>query len=410
MHGELIRVLRQSAAAMLATLAAAGCAGRHGDPLWPEPRALGRNIRALGPAGEHVGPASGPGEPAEPTGDLTLREALALALARSPALGAASWTVRAADAMALQEGLPPNPEVRVRMDDFGGTGEMEGTRYSEQGIRLSQVIELGGKAAKRRRAARLEAALCGWDYETARLDVLTETTKAFVAVLAAQKRLAAAQEMHDMAEEVHSTVSKRVRGGAGSDLEIEETRIELGDSRIEVEQAQQALEAARGVLASHWGAKTPTFREAVGDLEDISPTQVPAWEQVAVRIEGNPDVSRWETEARVRQAALEREKANGIPDVRVLFGGRRLEETGDYGYSAALEVSLPIFDRNQGSIREARFNCVKARYERRAATMLAVATLRQAYQAMSTSHRTAALLKNEVLPAARRAGPSKGAR
>ena len=403
MHGKLARILRHSATAMLVTLGAVGCAERDPEPLWPEPRALGRDIRAFRPVGGAAKPVARSIEVEEPAGTIRLREALALALVRSPKLAAASWAVRAADARALQEGLMPNPEVRVRMDDFGGAGEFEGTRYSEQGIRLSQVIELGGKAAKRRRTARLEAALCGWDYETTRLDVFTETTKAFVAVLAAQKRLAAAQEMHDLAEQVMSLVSRRVRGGAGSDLETDEARIELGSSRIDLEQARQALEADRAVLASHWDEKSPRFRGAIGDLEDMSPTQIPPWEQVLARIEGNPDVSRWETEARMRQAALEREKANGIPDVRVLLGNRRLEETGDYGYSVALEVSLPIFDRNQGSIREARFNCVKARYEHRAATMVAVATLRQAYQSLSISRRTAVLLKNEVLPAAQRA-------
>ena len=403
MHGKLARILRHSATAMLVTLGAVGCAERDLEPLWPEPRALGRDIRVLRPAGESAQPLAEPIRVEEPAGTLTLRGALALALARSPELAAASWAVRAAEARALQEGLIPNPEVRVQMDDFGGTGEFEGTRYSEQRIRLSQVIELGGKAAKRQRAAGLEAALCGWDYETTRLDVFTETAKAFAVVLATQKRLAAAQEMHDLAEQVMSLVSRRVRGGAGSDLESEEARIELGTSRIELERARQALEAARAVLASHWNEKSPSFREAIGDLEDMSPTQIPPWEQVLARIEGNPDVSRWETEARMRQAALELEKANGIPDVRVLLGSKRVEETGDYGYSVALEVLLPIFDRNQGSIREARFNCVKASYERRAATMVAAATLRQAYQALSISHRTAVLLKNEVLPAAQRA-------
>lgn len=403
MHRRRTQILAHLAAGLLAAWGALGCAAREIEPLWAEPRALGREFHTFRPAGESTEPMPKSLAAEEPTGALTLRGALVLALARNPGLAATSWAVRAAEARALQEGLTPNPEVRVRMHDFGGTGQFEGTRYSEQGVRLSQVIELGGKAAKRRRAARFEAALCGWDYETKRLDVFTETTKAFVVVLAAQKRLAAAQEMHDLAEQVLSLVSRRVRGGAGADLETEEARIGLGTSRIELERARHAISAARGVLASHWDERKPKFQEAIGDLEDMSPAQIPAWEQVLARVEGNPDVSRWETETRMRQAALEREKAISIPDVRVLLGGRRLEETADYGYSSALEVSLPLFDRNQGSIREARFNCIKTAYERRAATMVAAAALRQAYQSLSVSQREANLLKNEVLPAAQRA-------
>ena len=297
----------------------------------------------------------------------------------------------------------PNPEVRLRIDDFGGTGEFHGMGRLEQGIRLSQVIELGGKAAKRRRVARSEAALCGWDYETMRLDVFAEITKAFVSVLAAQKRLAAAQEMYDLAERVLSLVSRRVRGGVGSDLEAAEATIELGNSRVELEQARQALEAARGILAGYWHEEEPKFQEAVGELEDMLPTQIPALELLMGRIEDDPDVSRWQTETRMRQAALELEKANRTADVRVLLGMRRLEETGDHGYSVALEVPLPIFDRNQGSIREARLNCIKVVHERQAAILVAAVALRQAYLGLSASHREATLLRNEILPAAQHA-------
>ena len=393
MNRKRTQILGCSAAALLLALGAIGCTT---EPVWPEPRLLGRGIPTFRADDDTTKSLV----VEEPTGTLALRAALVLALARNPGLVATSWSVRAGEARALQEGLPPNPDVRVRLDDFAGTGAFRGARYSEQSIRVSQLIELGGKAAKRRRAARLEAALCGWDYETKRLDVFTETTKAFVVVLAAQKRLVAAQKMHDVAEQILSSVSRRVEGGAGAGLETETARIELGNSRIELERARYAISAARGLLASHWGEKNPKFQKATGDLEDISPAKIPAWEQVPAGIEDNPDVSRWETEARMRKAALEREKAKSIPDVRVLVGGKRLEDTRDYGYMVALEIPLPVYNRNQGSISEAKLNYLKTAYERQAATMVVTAALRQAYQSLSVSQREAKLLKDDILPAA----------
>jgi len=399
MHWKHRQILGYSTVAMLVALSAIGCTSD--VEVWPQERLLGRGIPTF-----RLDDESGATESLvveEPTGALTLRKALALALARNPGLAATSWSVRAAEARALQEGLPPNPEMRIRLNDFAGTGTFRGARYSQQVIRLSQIIELGGKAAKRRRAVHLEAALLGWDYETMRLNVFNETTKAFVVVLAAQKRLTAAQEMHDTAKHILSMVSERVRGGAGTGLEIEEARIELGNSRIEIERAQHAMKSARGLLANHWDEKKPRFQKVTGDLEDISPVKIPAWEQVAAGIENNPDVSRWETVALMRKAALEREEAKSIIDVRVLLGGTRVEDTRDYGFFAALEIPLPVFDRNQGSISEARLNCRKAPYERRAATMAATAALRQAYQSLSVSQREVNLLKTEVLPAAQAA-------
>jgi len=163
MHWKDARILAYRAVALLAVLGAIGCSSDF--DVWPEERLLGRGIPTFRPDEESETTESLVVE--EPTGPLTLRKALALSLARSPALAAASWSVRAAEARALQEGLPPNPEVRVRFEDFGGSGAFRGTSFSEHGVRLGQVTELGGKASKRRRAARLEAALLGWEFRAA---------------------------------------------------------------------------------------------------------------------------------------------------------------------------------------------------------------------------------------------------
>jgi len=320
-------------------------------------------------------------------------------MARNPALAAASWEVHAAEADVLQEGLLPNPEVRVRMGDFGGTGQFRGTKDSDQSIRLSQVIEIGDKSAKRSRVARLATSLCGWDYESARLNVFTETTKAFVVVLAAEQRMAAAKEMSEAAEKIMTLVTKRVEGGAAAGLEAKKARIRVGMARTEVERTKHATTAARAGLASHWGSSQPEFKRASGDLETL--TEVPMLKQLLGRISGNPDLARWKTEENLRKATLELEKANCIPDLRVLGGMRRLEQSGEHGYLIALEIDIPIFDRNQGNVAQARLRRIKAAHEQRAATMAVTAALSTAYQTMSAAYHEAILTKDVVLPAAR---------
>jgi len=163
------------------------------------------------------------------------------------------------------------------------------------------------------------------------------------------------------------------------------------------------MKTARGLLVNHWDGKIPRFQKVTGDLEDISTVKIPTWEQAAAGIENNPDVNRWETEGLMRKAALEREKANAISDLRVLLGARRLQDTEDYGFMIALEIPLPIFDRNQGSISEARLNCRKTPYEKKAAVMLATAQLYQAYQSLAVAQREVKLLNTEVIPAAKAA-------
>ena len=102
-----------------------------------------------------------------------------------------------------------NPEIELELEDFGGTGEVRGVRASESTFQLSQLIELGGKRTGGFVPPGLERDLAGWDYEAKRLDVLTEATKAFVDVLAAQERLALTEDIVRLSEQVLNAAFER---------------------------------------------------------------------------------------------------------------------------------------------------------------------------------------------------------
>jgi len=248
----------------------------------PEPRPLGRDLLTVQIDAE-------PPKIEAPAGELTLRQALALALLQNPELAAFSWEVRTREAEALQDGLLPNPELGIEMENIAGGGEFSGTDAAETTVTLSQLVELGGKRAKRRAAASLEAELAGWDFETKRLDVLTTTAKAFVGVLAAQERLAQADELAGLAESFFRTVSERVEAGKVSPMEQTRAQVPLAAARVAQDRDRLALEAARKELAALWGENTASFERAVGSLEHIGP--VPPQEQLTSFLDQNPDGS-----------------------------------------------------------------------------------------------------------------------
>ena len=95
------------------------------------------------------------------SGELTLPDALALALVHSPRLAGASWNVRAAEAERLQARLLPNPELEAEAEEITGSGERRGLETAEMSVRLSQLIELGGKRARRTKVAEMEGRLAG---------------------------------------------------------------------------------------------------------------------------------------------------------------------------------------------------------------------------------------------------------
>jgi cobalt-zinc-cadmium efflux system outer membrane protein len=177
--------------------------------------------------------------------------------------------------------------------------------------------------------------------------------------------------------------------------------VELSTSRIALERVQRDLEAARKRLVAVWGGNMPVFARAEGAL-DVVPAIPPA-EQLTERLVQNPEIARWATEMAQRRAAMELARARRIPDPTIGGGFRHTRETGDNAMVMSVSVPLPVFDRNQGGVLEARYQFAKAEEERRTAEIQGRASLAEAYAALSSAFVEAITLKNEVLPGAQRA-------
>ena len=377
-----------------------GCGGHQVDVAWQQPRPLGKDLTTSKP------PIQPPAveEPSlleEPTGTINLRQALALALMHNPDLKAFSWDVRAREVKTLQTGLRPNPELEAEIEEFGGSGDLSGFGAVEMTVQLGYLIELGGKRGKRRQVAVLETALAGWDYERARLDVLTQTAQAFIDVLAAQEAVALNEELVCLAEQVFNTVKAQVEAGKVSPVEGIRTRVELANSRIAREVSKRGLEAARKMLAATWGSTSPAFERVEGQFEMTKP--IPTAKQLANRISQNPDIARWTVEMAQRQASIRLEKSGRIPDLSIGGGMKHLNEIGDVALIFGLSFPLPLFDRNQEAIREAQYNLARAFEERKSAEVVVRTALAATYQALSAAWATAIALKNDVLPGAQSA-------
>lgn len=365
---------------------------------WPEPRPLGNDLPAFHPPARPEGPSREPLALEESTGAITLRQALSLALMRSPELADTAWEVRAREAAALQAELLPNPAISAEVEDIGGSGGFHGARQSQSTLQLGQLIELGGKRAARTRAASLTRDLAGWDYETKRLEVLTRVSQDFIDLVSAQQQRALAEEAVHLAGQVAGTVSARVEAGKVSPVEETRANVALSVGRIGLERARRALELSRRRLAATWGGTTPLFERAEGELGPVS--ALPPLEQLAQRLAQNPELARWAAELSQRQAAIEVERSKAIPDITVNGGYRWLNETSDQAFVVTLSLPLPLFNRNQGAILEARHRRAKAEEGRRAAEVRVTTALAEAYRRLSTAHAEVTALQTHVLPGA----------
>lgn len=372
------------------------------------PRPLGSDLPVYRPSDNESGRAN-PRTLENPTGRISLRDALALALMQSPELATFAWELRAREARILQAGRPPNPVLNTLVEDLGGRTRFtsaEGVIQPQTTIQLSQLIELGGKRAARQKFAAFSRDLAAWDYEAARIDVLTRVTEVYLDVLASQQAVALTEQVTSVVEQVQQTVGLRVAAGVVSPIEQTKADVALAAVRIESDRARRSLDADRRRLAALWGSSSARFESAAGDLTVLPP--VPAFDELQERLSQNPGLARWAAEISQREAALAVERSKRVPDVTVSAGYRRFTEIDSNAFLIGGSIQLPVLDRNRAGIGEASDRVSKAYEEQRAAQARVTAMLAEAYRALSSAKDEVTALASNVLPGARSAFEAVG--
>lgn len=391
-------------AALFLVLGLWGCAGGRAPAATIPQRPLGRDMPVYLPSASDAGR---PNVPAfeTPTDSIYLGDAIRLALLNSPELATFAWETRAREARILQAGRAPNPVLGVVAEDFNATGLRSDIPDDQQAvqpqttIQLSQLIELGGKRTARQNLASRTRDLAAWDYEAARIDVLTRVTHAFIDVVVAQEMVTLTAQTAEIVEQVQQSVRARVVAGVVSPIEETRADVALASVSVEANRAVTSLEATRRRLASLWGAHEATFSAGAGRL-DIAPV-LPSLAELTTRLADNPDLARWVTEILQREAAVAAEASKRIPDVTLAGGYRRFTDLRSNTALIGLSIPLPVFDRNSDAVKEAESRLAQAHEERRAARARVSAALGEAYGALASAHNEVTVLRATVLPGAR---------
>ena len=330
--------------------------------------------------------------------NLTLADALARTLRQSPELAVFSWEFRAAEARIIQAKLKPNPELSLLLENPTGSGAFKNGDQMQNTLQLSQLIELGGKLPARLAVAEAERALANAEFQVRRVEVLKTTTLAFVDVLAAQRRGVLAEDLVKVADDAVQFTTQRVNVGKSSAVESTRANVAAASARIEVTQARRELLAAKARLAAQWGARQADFDTVSGDLDRRK--EKPAMETLRARLLGNPLLTRWTAEREKRRATLAKEQAASKPDITITGGPRAFGKADDVSFVAGFSIPLPLRNRNEGNIAEARANLAKVDDERRAAEAKAFAELNAAYQRLMGASEELTTLEESVIPGA----------
>jgi len=336
----------------------------------------------------------------EPESELTLNQALNLAITYNPELSAYLADINAKQGLSLQASLLPNPQLQASASNFGNS-KFKGYDGKVITLGLSQLIELGGKRSARSKAAQLDQQLAIRRYENKRLTLMAQTAEAFIRLLAAQKNVELQKDLLKLSKNVVHIADVQVRVGNVSPLQATKARISLSSAQIALRQAERQLQNSRKQLAVFWGNPSPHFSQATGQLEHIQ--ALPELTELLKRLDNNPDLKQGLTEINKRRASIEVEKSKAIPDVTLNVSGNNYVNRDDYNINAGFSIDLPVFDRNQGNIQSATHGLTQANAQYSAILARVQTELKNNYQTLTTTWQEIKTLKDDVIPNAEQA-------
>lgn len=374
---------------------------------------------------------------------LTLTQALTLALRGSPELAAANHEAAASEGLLLQAGARPNPSLSLTLED-----RQSATRTST--LVLSQPIELGGKRGARVSAAERGRDLAALDLTLKQAALRARVMQDYLAAQTAQEREQLARAALSLAEQASGAAQQRLAAGKISPVEASKASVARAGARIELAQASSELLRTRSRLMARWGADATGVgplaplagpprdpltgsqadallnpganalvnqrADALGGpradrpadtpgrpllhSQDDAALTVPPLAQLLARAASAPSLQRARMELARRQALAQLESARRAPDLTLSVGAKREAELGRNQAVLGLSLPLPLFDRNQGNLREALSRSEQAREDVRGAELQLISGLRQAHARWQASRDEAAMVADEILPAA----------
>ncbi len=331
-------------------------------------------------------------------GELTIEKAVSLAVKNNPELQTLRYEMDALEAAKLQSGLMPNPEFEVEAENILGSKDFNGFDNSEITAVLSQDILLAGKISKRVKVAETNISLAEWDYETKRIEIITDIRKAFQQALAVQLLIEKNEELIKVSKEFVVNLQKRVDAGKISPAEVSRAKIILNSLRIDLNRLKSEYENYKSELLSLIYQPDLTIDELIGELE--YPVDVPSYDSLLNQLTNNPKLKRYESEYDKQTAIVNLEESKAVPDLTISAGFKRLNDAKANTFLVGASIPLLIFDRNQGAIQEAKIRVDQKQREYFSVKNRLTLQLNVLYKRLNTLIETAAQLNSESIPEA----------
>jgi outer membrane protein, heavy metal efflux system len=324
---------------------------------------------------------------------LTLPELEKMALQGNPTLAQAAAAVDASRGKALQAGLCPNPTIGYRGENIGiaGTaGEFQGG-FVQQTIVTAHKLRLS-RAKYSQEAYEAELLALGQQYR-----VLNGVRMRFWELVALQRTIELYQSMVVNAEEALRTTREMFNTGQANRADVLLAEVRLGDAKIALLTVQNQYPALWHYLAALVGSPHLPPGSLNGQLDQLGPPL--DWDSTLSRVLAeSPELQAAQAHVQHDQITVQRERVQPIPDLQLegaagySFDGRNAVATAQAG------IELPLFNRNQGTIRQAQADLARSLAEVTRMELSLRQRLADAFNRYTTARQTAQLYRDGIVP------------
>jgi cobalt-zinc-cadmium efflux system outer membrane protein len=326
--------------------------------------------------------------------ELSLDDLEQMALANNPAVAQAMAHVTALRGRWVQAGLPPNPTVGYAGTEIGNEG-----KAGQQGGFVGQEFVTGGKLRLNRAIVDREIAQAEQVAEALRFRVRTDVRRAYYATLVAQRRLDLAEELVRISQQAVGASQELLDAQEIPQAGLLQTQVEQQNAAILSQTAINEQTAAWRELSAVIGSEL-AVRRLKGDVSQL-PTML-TWDTELTRLQTmSPEVAAAMANVGRAEANLQRQSVEPVPNLETQVSVQFDNATEDTITSVQLGLPLPIWNRNQGGIREAQAEVLEARRNVERVELDLQRRLSSAFQRYSTAHAQAELYSTQILPKAR---------
>jgi len=286
-------------------------------------------------------------------GSLTLASVEQWACENNPTLIQARAQIEGSFGSAIEAGLWPNPRIYYRMEQIGvlnTPGEFVGGAIQQEIITADKRDLSRAKHLERTRTAE-------WLSLAQEYRVLNDVRTHFFHALGRQQLVEIQTELLKNMEDRILTVREMYNVGQATRAEVHRANVLLQQQRLKLLEAENNFIQSWERLLALTGVDIP-LTSLEGSLQpDCDPFE---WDEALVRLlSESPELLAAHAKLRADDLTIRREKVQHVPNLFVEAGAGRNNEVGQTVGFFQLGANIPVFDWNQGTVKQAQADYVR---------------------------------------------------